>query len=559
MRFPWLLLVASTTFHSCACNPVPGQSGSTPEAVDEPLTVVFRGDPRNPDLIKADGGFKTRNPPKSPVAFGIQNHVENHDSTLDTVYVSTTEKKELAFDFATKQGSGFVYEIHVTPNAVDINRSYRESGKVNKMYFMEREQAFLGGIGWNQVKGWYEATEKKGKVSLGKFHKNSDYNEAFEKFRGAGAQPQLFATRPNEPNSLQDEAVKLMSSSDNIEAKTVGGELYAPSFCGVGGAAIPLGCAAKHGSASEDMYKSKWGEKTADSQPQTAGDEAQATSIEQQDDRLSEVVDLVGDLALETATDFAVGFAAGAVIGAVAGPAAPAVGAVVGTAKGVISVIKKSKRILKLVQRLGRLFQHGERAAERISASSQKLSQATKKVEDVLDKTMIPSTSSGKSLGEVVKKLDKIPAQAPGQSAPSQSLQDAMKRLEEIKVPTHDPDKTAAIDEALRTLDRLKPPKTIPGTRQPAPPSSGPSKRQESTPSTVDEDDALRLLVEELKSAPAPKDQAAREALLDKALTLLKQSLSEPEDAAEEGDTAADIFLEGLASLPLVTEGINAL
>lgn len=263
MRHMWLTyifwLFASLFLLPSDCSPFPGLFGSGKSG--DKLSVVYRGDMRPPDVIKSEGGFKVRAAPGSDAAFSPRKHVEGFEPT-NTMFVSTSEKIRVAGDFAVQRGLGFVYDIQITPNAIDINRSYKGSGAKNKKWGWEKEHAFVGGIGWNQVRGWRPVETHRDEdfgiefPSAGEFVKNPDYDTKFDKFRGAGAQPQLFADKPN--ISMQEEINKVMSSNEAKEAKVVGGDHFAPSFCAVS-KKRDAGCVPKFGASDEGVYRSKWG------------------------------------------------------------------------------------------------------------------------------------------------------------------------------------------------------------------------------------------------------------------------------------------------------------
>lgn len=223
-------------------------------------SMVFRGDGRSPEQIKAAGGFRTRGPPESDKAFAIREHVEHlGDPHFDTVYVSATDKIQEAYVFATAFGDGYVYEIQKTPNAIDVNRSYRMAGRVN-VHSDEFEHLFLGGVSWSQIRGWQEVRSVGGSLYPSRFVPNPDFNEQFRAFSGSGGQPDLL--EPKEGKKLQDEADKFMSSRENVEAKAIGGgNEYAPSFCTQSRhSKRNLKCIPRYGLGGGNEYKTKWGE-----------------------------------------------------------------------------------------------------------------------------------------------------------------------------------------------------------------------------------------------------------------------------------------------------------
>lgn len=263
-------IVISTLSSAGHCNPLLGQVFSASATKENTPHVVYRGDYRDPTTIKNEGGFKTRGAPTSDTGFSLIQHVEHFDDT-NTCYVSATERLNVAVDIVTDDTEGYVYEIHLTPNAIDINKSYKAIGQKNKNFEREREHSFLGGISWQQVKGWRYVETKEFDLKGIKYpavHQpvvNPDYNPQYEQFEGAGAQPQLLQRAKDSVTPLRDEASQLMSNEENKKAQAIGGGHYAPSFCAKGQAA----CSPKFGVANDALYRSKWGLNVVQKAPQT--------------------------------------------------------------------------------------------------------------------------------------------------------------------------------------------------------------------------------------------------------------------------------------------------
>lgn len=117
---------------------------------ENPEYYVFRGDSRDPDEIRAAGGFVPD--PEAVVntessAFSLDNHVNARNSAA---YVSTSRE----FGQAARNFGGpgnWVYRIHVTPNMIDVNQALG-----SHPYPRQVEASALGGILWSAVEGFLQ-------------------------------------------------------------------------------------------------------------------------------------------------------------------------------------------------------------------------------------------------------------------------------------------------------------------------------------------------------------------------------------------------------------------
>ncbi|KID81250.1 heat-labile enterotoxin IIB, A chain [Metarhizium guizhouense ARSEF 977] len=132
---------------------------------DNPEYYVFRGDSRDPEEIRAAGGFLPDPDAASytsPTTFGLDNHVNGR--TGSSAYVSTSAQfGQAARNFA---GPGnYVYRIHVTPNMINVNEALSSSNP----YPRQEEASALGGIPWSAVEGWLQLEEDR------EFETSSEY------------------------------------------------------------------------------------------------------------------------------------------------------------------------------------------------------------------------------------------------------------------------------------------------------------------------------------------------------------------------------------------------
>ncbi|PHH89146.1 putative enterotoxin [Cordyceps sp. RAO-2017] len=121
---------------------------------------VFRGDSREPETIKAEGGWLPwARPELSGRAYGLLNHERDERDALgrrDSVYVSTTTSFDVAARYAALNvrrnaaGRTYIYYLHASPNLVDVNGALANETR----FWWQREFAAMGGLRWSQVVGW---------------------------------------------------------------------------------------------------------------------------------------------------------------------------------------------------------------------------------------------------------------------------------------------------------------------------------------------------------------------------------------------------------------------
>ncbi|PHH65073.1 putative enterotoxin [Ophiocordyceps australis] len=203
-----LLAWASPSHAHFLSGPEPGskQPPLLARAAPAPSTV-YRGDGRNPQKIKAAGGFLPHSnfPPRTLKAYSIYNHVidtivDVNSKKRDTVYVSTTTAWPTAANFASDRPlGGFVYRIHATPNMVDVQASLLS----HNPFPGEREWVAMGGVRWEQIEGWMFLPENYSRVDwrkagaptleteLWRFIRNPDYSPRYNNEVASGGQPQL--------------------------------------------------------------------------------------------------------------------------------------------------------------------------------------------------------------------------------------------------------------------------------------------------------------------------------------------------------------------------------
>ncbi|KAJ6786411.1 hypothetical protein PWT90_04033 [Aphanocladium album] len=187
-------------------------------ADDNAVSVVFRGDMRSPDQIRAAGGFFPRRAEEAlgreltatELEQGSSLYFHHVGATAKfTRYVSTTTDPKIARQFATPfraaqqdalQDAGYVYRISADPKMVDVVGSL---GRDNMMpaYVTQAEQAAVGGVPFDQIEGWYAARDltdaKLAQLASGDkledlLTPNGGFADAkYTALRSSGAQPQL--------------------------------------------------------------------------------------------------------------------------------------------------------------------------------------------------------------------------------------------------------------------------------------------------------------------------------------------------------------------------------
>lgn len=186
-----------------------------PPKILPPPQIVYRGDKRSPEEIKANGGFLPSSeikPTNENNGFGLyRHHLGGHglvNGKRVTAYVSTTRLFGTALGYAnmaSKEG-GWIYEIQALPYMIDSDGTLLQGRKWTKEY----EFSALGGISWAQVKSaaqvpGFKTPQDYGVLSwsgvdLEGFKKsmpekqwfnNPDYNSTFDQFKASPGQPQL--------------------------------------------------------------------------------------------------------------------------------------------------------------------------------------------------------------------------------------------------------------------------------------------------------------------------------------------------------------------------------
>ncbi|KAH0591692.1 hypothetical protein MHUMG1_10575 [Metarhizium humberi] len=187
----------------------------TPTSQNLP-TVVYRGDPIPPEQYKKDGGI----PPDftgnmTERSYSLYWHNVGTDSDPDrnfqSAYAATSTEFAAAVSFAIQHNpneGGWIYEIHATPNIIDLEHSDFEP------MYKEHLFAAVGGIRWDQVKasiwvpksvttrkdaGGIQEEGKKSWQTAEDFAKefplarviNGDYNPVYDQYRVSQGQPQL--------------------------------------------------------------------------------------------------------------------------------------------------------------------------------------------------------------------------------------------------------------------------------------------------------------------------------------------------------------------------------
>lgn len=185
-------------------------------ADDELVSVVFRGDMRNPGQIRAAGGFFPRQA-KDTLGRELSASELKQAASLDahhvgttakyTRYVSTTTDVKMANKFATPfrasqqgvEGTGYIYRISADPKMVDVIQSLG----VNNMkpeYVEQAEQAVVGGVPFDQIEGWYKVEDisdanlerlASGDKVESLFEANDKFDAKYTPLRSSGKQPQL--------------------------------------------------------------------------------------------------------------------------------------------------------------------------------------------------------------------------------------------------------------------------------------------------------------------------------------------------------------------------------
>lgn len=185
-----------------------------PPTILPPPQIVYRGDKRSPDEIKAIGGFLPSsevNPTNENNGFSLYMHHLGYklvDGKRVTAYVSTTRSFGIALGYANmaSDDGGWIYEIQALPHMIDSDGILLQGRK----WRYEEEISALGGISWAQVKSAVHVPGQKTSKDYGSpawsgvtlegfkksqpekqwFH-NPEYNSAFDQSKASPGQPQL--------------------------------------------------------------------------------------------------------------------------------------------------------------------------------------------------------------------------------------------------------------------------------------------------------------------------------------------------------------------------------
>lgn len=170
-----------------------GDLDITPSEASGPITV-WRADAMSPRELERQGMFLPRGmngsrPNQPPPDISLWNHINGSPTGMSTHrsgYVSTSASRMSAFHFLVRHmnGEGYLYEIKVTPNFIDAAGTLR--GTYNKS--SEQEYSALGGIRFDQVKGWVKVSFSTEKM----FKRNNAYNASrYEIFSSGSVAPPL--------------------------------------------------------------------------------------------------------------------------------------------------------------------------------------------------------------------------------------------------------------------------------------------------------------------------------------------------------------------------------
>lgn len=126
--------------------------------------VLYRGDTRPPEEIKADGGFR----PLKPDSPDLKQHV--HGDT--NAFVSTSTEQKVGVERAGT-GEGKLYVINA-PGGIHTDPTMKAAGETQE--YSESEVLFPGGIDWRYVAGWHTVRHEPGTGLVpGPFEPNPDY------------------------------------------------------------------------------------------------------------------------------------------------------------------------------------------------------------------------------------------------------------------------------------------------------------------------------------------------------------------------------------------------
>lgn len=174
------------------------------------LEYVYRADARSPEEIKKTGGFVPRGmsaPGQIPLDISLFNHANGAVTGFsrdNEGFVSTSSSLPLALYWVASMlnGKGYVYKIHVAPNLIDVNASLRKYSP----FPHEQEFAAIGGIKYDQIKGWIHSDGKK--------KENQQYSKQYDALKDGGVQYQLSGF-PDDHTAWKDAPWKSFSTCSN--------------------------------------------------------------------------------------------------------------------------------------------------------------------------------------------------------------------------------------------------------------------------------------------------------------------------------------------------------
>ncbi|ATY59340.1 Heat-labile A chain [Cordyceps militaris] len=181
-------------------------------------TVLYRGSGNSPESVKELGGFIPRDwegggEAITNATFGLRSH---HIGENRTLYTSTMRDIVMGATFALQKNvHGWVYQIHPTPNMIDLNESGFEI-----RFKREEEFSALGGILYNQIQAWAELAGDE--ANLAKFNEKTLEGYAIEFMEKNGGPvgwdgkfplSALKADAPAEPTTPKEREDKLCSNS----------------------------------------------------------------------------------------------------------------------------------------------------------------------------------------------------------------------------------------------------------------------------------------------------------------------------------------------------------
>lgn len=224
LKLSLLLPLWASTSISCAAPTTPTEllprsvASQQPQLVHNSPTWLYRGDLRDPEQLKAAGGFLPRSRlPSKDTSFGLYNHGEavgDAGGVRETIYSSTSASFATAGAYIktdslyTSSVGGWIYRIRPTPNMIDLEASLGPGSP----FPHDKEFSAMGGILWEQVDGWIFVTVEKDLAPLppvdamdidvtaaeevfnslsDRYITNKDYNLEFDRFKASGGRPEL--------------------------------------------------------------------------------------------------------------------------------------------------------------------------------------------------------------------------------------------------------------------------------------------------------------------------------------------------------------------------------